>query len=311
MIESQSSFGDSEENMTALGYSPILRKRFAELTARHPWMIELEAIHQLSDSIRSPGNMREVSSDCFDAVYAITHLLSCFEDCSNEFFGYILSMLGSKLINKGGKTIKNSQLVDVVYECLVCLHVAEYVAGVELVRETKGSPDIVFTLHLQTTSTDIKVAIECKNISSGSLSQIDLIRKISDYLADAITKHSRRSTYQDLLVFVDLPLRYALDEEQAYVALAINVQNELKLRGVKADDAVVVYTSCCQSEMHSFAPSDRKFVRFRPVVTSPVVVGVGRALLLNCLFRDIGDSPNIANYGKRAIYCPDPQALLI
>lgn len=298
----------------SLKVTKTINERLTRLAVRDPIALQLPGFSEFLRAMENTeGAASGVSPDTFDAIHSLWFLLQVWPDTEESIYDEMLDVIVGKIRAKGGFKVSYKQIPDIVYEGQVYLLLADCVPGIQLNPEAAaGAPDLTFSVWIHGIDQPYRVAIECKNISTSYEHLRNLVRKAADAIQVATNQyHSRTEVYSDHFIFLDLPYDILLRTGDDYIRLCINVQRELRLRGVTtSDEARVVFTAFSKRGMDKLAQQD-KFLGgsvMQPVVTRDPVVPFARAFLINSFFRRNSPSVNILNFGRVAVRVDDPEA---
>lgn len=263
-----------------------------------------------------PG--KEVSEDEFDLLIALVQVLVSQPQLPTDRVDFVLDSLVDKIAAKGGARCDLNQIPDLAYEAQVGLFLEARAPGFgTIAREGKGQPDQWFRVTFSTCGKEEQIAIECKNVRKYHALLADQVRAVTVAILNAREQHRRRSTDDELAVFVDLPPQFMHRPVRDYEALVANVWNDLALQGADSlGPTNVFFTSTHQQEMARFLATlqepQKNFVLMRPlaICANPWISAV-RTLLVSMVFREDGQRANVFNWSQQAMLISDWRNLIL
>lgn len=298
-----------------VGLNAVSAARLTRLRHAHAFTESWPAFHQL---YAIPGrNGETVLTDAleFDVLAAHLQVLNAEPDLPNEAFDRILGAYIAKIQRKGGSNCALTQIQDVAYEAMVALLLERFMPGRARFGESDDNePDLSFAVTFQETNVREDVAIECKNITRGNKTLLDLIRDVQGAISNAVNQHqSRRDRFGDLVIFIDLPRSALVMTKRSYYQMIVGVWQGLSLAGLNICESQVVFTATAQKDMaeHILARRDDglNLTLLAPVVVkkTEVAVGFARMFFLSLLMRNLTDAPNVGNWSHFAVRIDDPE----
>lgn len=264
-------------------------------------------------------NPLELTSEEIDSLIAVYQFVHSEPELPDEAFNAVLDSLVYKIENKGGAGCDLRQIQDIVYEAEVALLLSRFMPGFSrLELEDHNRPDHVFKVHFFMNDQPAEVAIECKNIRQEQRKLRGLVRSVSKAIIGAVKQHeTRKSQFNDLLMFIDLPISVLSFPSNDFCALIVNVWNQLRLEGVSGiDETHVIFTATSQLGMADYLKRSTNQPRGFTLLTpfrlgdTSVEVLAPRLFFLSCLFRSLDENPNVNNWLKTAIIIENPEQYL-
>ena len=289
--------------------------RFNRLLRRDSDSASLPGIRDLS-SLISASELTPIQSGHADVLFAFLGLLHQAPNVAENLVDASLDLMVSKIRSKGGPNATLGQVVDIIYECTVYLHVASRVPGCIAPAETAtGVPDLIVEFQYFGQDQPTRLAIECKNVTRNRPELLDLIRDVANAIMNARSQFETRKVAQrlnDYIVFVDLPLGWFLalkGDASDYKRLVMSCRRDLAQRGfTDYDDARVIFTTHTQTGMtetlvkHQSPPSGI----LPPVAVEPAWTLASRGLFLAHFFGTPGEPLSVNAWGSGAIYVQTP-----
>lgn len=310
---------NNQVGVIGLQLNAVSAPRVDRLGKRHSETSAWPVFQRLFMMQQAQPNSLELTSEEIDSLIAVYQFVHSEPELPVEAFDAVLDSLVYKIENKGGARCDLGQIQDIVYEAEVALLLSRFMPGFfKLEPEDHNRPDQVFKVHFFMNDQPAEVAIECKNIRQERRELRDLVRTVTKAVIGAVKQHeTRRGQFNDLIIFVDLPLSVISFPPKEYSALIVNVWHQLRLEGVSCiDETQVIFTATSQQGMADYlkrGPNQPRGLNLLP----PIVVDgtsleppAPRLFFLSCLFRSTDDNANVNNWSKVAIHIANPEQYL-
>lgn len=298
-----------------LTLSEVSTPRLRRLMERHPELAGWPAFRQLGKLSSAKGETTDISQAEFDALVSLLQLLNAERDLPEDTVDFVLDAVINKARGK-----QPSQITDFAYEGQVGLLLAASM-GVHWTMPVKlrNLPDHVFSLRFFGTDQPTEVAIECKNLHDHPDELRLLIVRVARSIRRAADQHAKRHTgYDDLFIFVDLPVGVLSRPMSDFYALVVNVFTSLERGGYGwIDESQVIFTATGQTNMADHLLTNRHqnrhltLLRPHTLGKKEVRVSAARAFFLSMLYRPRGETPNIGHWSNVAVSIDAPQAYLV